>query len=144
KRAKPHPSRPERAGSHTRNQSRRRLQARGEPQRLAGGDERRGARAGQAHRQTVFDLVVTTMYDGDAVNGPFSPPRAARGARGGPAGVNTAMGLAKPEAFRMFLDQFGQPRRQAPFSGQLEAFHEGFTGRMCDYDADDPTSTEVP
>jgi phosphonatase-like hydrolase len=92
----------------------------------------------------VFDLAGTTVHDGDAVNACFRATLAAWGIEAEPAAVNTVMGLPKPEAIRILLDQFGRPCGVAPSVEAINAIHEDFTHRMCRYYADDPAVREVP
>jgi phosphonatase-like hydrolase len=88
----------------------------------------------------VLDMAGTTVYDGDAVNASFRAALAAAGIAADPAVVNTVMGLSKPEAIRILLEQDG-PR---PPMEKIHAIHEDFVRRMRDYYASDPTVREVP
>ena len=88
----------------------------------------------------VFDLAGTTVHDGDAVNSCFRAALAARGILADPALVNTVMGLPKPEAIRILLEQFGE----SPRAETIDAIHEDFTHRMRGYYADDPSVREIP
>jgi phosphonatase-like hydrolase len=92
----------------------------------------------------VFDMAGTTVYDGDAVNASFRATLAAWGIEADPAVVNTVMGLPKPEAIRILLEQFGPPRGLTPSVDQLNAIHEDFTRRMRSYYASDPAVREIP
>jgi phosphonatase-like hydrolase len=92
----------------------------------------------------VFDLAGTTVHDGDAVNTCFRASLAAAGIEADPQVVNTVMGLPKPEAIRILLEQFGPPRGAAPSATTIDAIHEDFTHRMCHYYANDPAVREVP
>lgn len=92
----------------------------------------------------VFDLAGTTVYDGDAVNTSFRATLATRGIEADPAVVNTVMGLPKPEAIRILLEQFGRPRGLPPTDENIDAIHDEFTRRMCDYYASDPGVREIP
>jgi len=92
----------------------------------------------------VFDLAGTTVYDGDAVNASFRATLAAWGIEAEPAVVNTVMGLPKPEAIRILLEQVGPPRGVAPSAENINAVHEDFTSRMRHYYATDPAVREVP
>lgn len=90
----------------------------------------------------VFDMAGTTVYDGDAVNASFRAALAARGIDADPAVVNTVMGLPKPEAIRILLEQFGQSI--TPSEETINAIHEDFTKRMRQYYATDPSVREIP
>ena len=92
----------------------------------------------------VFDLAGTTVHDGDAVNACFRATLAAWGIETEPAEVNTVMGLPKPEAIRILLDQFGRLCGMTPSAEAINAIHEDFTIRMRRYYADDPAVCEVP
>jgi phosphonatase-like hydrolase len=92
----------------------------------------------------VFDMAGTTVYDGDAVNSCFRAALAARGVEADPTVVNTVMGLPKPEAIRILLDQFGRARGVAPSPEHVNAIHEDFVCRMRDYYANDPAVREIP
>jgi phosphonatase-like hydrolase len=89
----------------------------------------------------VFDLAGTTVHDGDAVNACFRAALSGRGIAAEPALVNSVMGLPKPEAIRILLEQC---QRVAPTPEFIDAVHEDFTQRMCAYYADDPAVREVP
>src|SRR5262245_29191899 len=92
----------------------------------------------------VFDLAGTTVYDGDAVNTSFRATLAARGIDADPEAVNLVMGLPKPEAIRILLEQFGRSAGVLPSPENINAIHEDFTVRMCDYYTDDPAVREIP
>src|SRR5687767_10586566 len=92
----------------------------------------------------VFDLAGTTVYDGDAVNASFRATLAAWGIEAEPAVVNGVMGLPKPEAIRLLLEQYGRPRGVAPSVENIDAIHADFTSRMRHYYANDPAVREIP
>jgi phosphonatase-like hydrolase len=92
----------------------------------------------------VFDLAGTTVDDGDAVNASLRATLACWGIEADPAVVNTVMGLSKPEAIRLLLEQLGQPRGLTPSVDQVNAIHEDFTSRMRHYYASDPAVREIP
>jgi phosphonatase-like hydrolase len=92
----------------------------------------------------VFDMAGTTVYDGDAVNASFRATLATWGIEADPAFVNTVMGLPKPEAIRFLLERHGEQRSGIPTPEQIDAIHEDFTKRMCDYYATDPAVREIP
>ncbi len=92
----------------------------------------------------VFDLAGTTVDDGDAVNTSFRATLAAWGLTADPAAVNAVMGLPKPEAIRILLEEFGRPRGVPPTADNIDAVHVDFTRRMRDYYAHDPAVREIP
>jgi phosphonatase-like hydrolase len=92
----------------------------------------------------VFDMSGTTVYDGDAVNAAFRATLAAGGIDVDPAVVKTVMGLPKPEAIRILLERYGDPQSVNSSPEHINAMHEDFTRRMCDYYANDPAIREVP
>jgi len=92
----------------------------------------------------VFDLAGTTVYDGDAVGSTFRAALAARGIAADPAAVNAVMGLPKPEAVHILLDQFGRPHGLPPTPETIDSIHKDFTRRMCDYYATSPEVREIP
>jgi phosphonatase-like hydrolase len=92
----------------------------------------------------VFDMAGTTVYDGDAVNAVFRATLAGWGIKADPAFVNTVMGLPKPEAIRILLEQGSKQRGASPTAEQINAIHEDFTRRMRDYYATDPAVREIP
>jgi phosphonatase-like hydrolase len=92
----------------------------------------------------VFDMAGTTVYDGDAVNASFRATLAGWGITAEPAVVNAVMGLPKPEAIRILLEQFGRPRGVDPSAENIHAIHATFTSRMREYYATDPGVREIP
>jgi phosphonatase-like hydrolase len=92
----------------------------------------------------VFDMAGTTVYDGDAVNASFRATLAAWGIEADAAVVNMVMGLPKPEAIRMLLEQCGRPSGVTPSADRINAIHEDFTRRMRKYYATDPAVREIP
>jgi phosphonatase-like hydrolase len=88
----------------------------------------------------VFDMAVTTVYDGDAVNASFRAALAARGIDAERTLVDSVMGLHKPEAIRILLASLGRP---AP-DDVVGSIHDDFVHRMRDYYAHDPAVREVP
>jgi phosphonatase-like hydrolase len=92
----------------------------------------------------VFDMAGTTVYDGDAVNASFRATLAGWGIAAEPAAVNAVMGLPKPEAIRILLDQLGRPLGVAPSAENVHAIHEDFTRRMREHYATDPGVREIP
>jgi phosphonatase-like hydrolase len=92
----------------------------------------------------VFDLAGTTVYDGDAVSTSFRATLAAWGIEADPKAVNSVMGLPKPEAVRILLEEFGRPRGVSPSPENISALHEDFTRRMCQYYATAPEVREIP
>jgi len=92
----------------------------------------------------VFDLAGTTVHDGDSVGSTFRAALAARGVGADPSAVNAVMGLPKPEAIRILLEQFGRPRGLPPTTENIDALHADFTRRMCEYYATSTDVREVP
>jgi phosphonatase-like hydrolase len=92
----------------------------------------------------VFDMAGTTVYDGDAVNASFRAALAASGIAADPAAVNRVMGLPKPEAIRILLEEIGRPLGVAPSAETVNAIHEEFTGCMRRFYATDPAVREIP
>jgi phosphonatase-like hydrolase len=88
----------------------------------------------------VFDMAGTTVFDGDAVNASFRAALAAHGVTADPAVINPVMGYHKPEAIRVILETVGRPAGPA----EVEAVHDAFMARMCDYYATDPAVREIP
>jgi phosphonatase-like hydrolase len=92
----------------------------------------------------VFDLAGTTVYDGDAVGSSFRATLAAWGFEADPAPVNSVMGLPKPQAIRILLEQGSNQRGTSPTTEQINAIHDDFTRRMRAYYATDPAVREIP
>jgi phosphonatase-like hydrolase len=95
----------------------------------------------------VFDLAGTTVYDGDAVNAAFRATLAAWGVDADPQLVNTVMGLPKPEAIRILLEQRRWQQTGAkitPSPENIDAIHADFTRRMCAFYETDPGVREIP
>lgn len=92
----------------------------------------------------VFDLAGTTVHDGDAVNRSFRETLATWKIEVNPTAVNAVMGLPKPEAIRILLDQFGRSRGIEPTAKNIDAIHDDFTRRMIAYYATAPDVREIP
>jgi phosphonatase-like hydrolase len=92
----------------------------------------------------VFDMAGTTVYDGDVVNASLRATLAARGITADPAAINMVMGLPKPEALRILLEQFGPSRGVIPSPNTIDALHVEFTHRMRTYYATDSAVREIP
>jgi phosphonatase-like hydrolase len=92
----------------------------------------------------VFDLAGTTVFDEDAVNSVFRATLAARGVEADPKVVNSVMGLPKPQAIEILLDQFGRQCSWPPTPANIAAIHEDFTQRMCAFYTHDPAVREIP
>jgi phosphonatase-like hydrolase len=92
----------------------------------------------------VFDMAGTTVCDGDAVKSSFRATLAAWGIEADPAVVNSVMGLAKPEAIRILVERDKKQGRASPPASKINAIHEDFTRRMCDYYATNPAVREIP
>lgn len=92
----------------------------------------------------VFDLAGTTVEDNDAVNACFRATLAASGIDAETVAIDRVMGLPKPEAIRLLLEEFGRPCGVLPSPSTIDAIHADFTRRMRDYYANDPAVHEVP
>ena len=92
----------------------------------------------------VFDIAGTTVDDGDAVNRSFRAALARAGLAVSHAAANSVMGLPKPEAIRILLEQFGRPCGVLPTAENIDAIHKDFSTHMCGYYATDPGVREIP
>jgi phosphoglycolate phosphatase-like HAD superfamily hydrolase len=92
----------------------------------------------------VFDMAGTTVHDGDAVSASFRATLSGWGIEVDRSLVKTVMGLPKPEAIRILLEQCGGQRGLNPTAETINTIHEDFTRRMCDYYATNPAVREIP
>lgn len=93
----------------------------------------------------VFDMAGTTVYDDvNAVNASFRAALSAAGVEADPEFVKTVMGLPKPEAVRILLERYPGGRSGSPSQAEIDAIHEDFVRRMCDYYQTDSSVREVP
>jgi phosphonatase-like hydrolase len=76
-----------------------------------------------AYELIIFDLAGTTVHDGDAVNAALRAALHQAGLRVPPAAVNRVMGLPKPEALRLLIQEFDA---SGAVLGQLEQIHSEF------------------
>lgn len=84
----------------------------------------------------VFDMAGTTVYDGDAVNRCLQGALQRAGVAASRDDVNRVMGIAKPVAIRMLLEERGVP-------GDVDAIYADFLGSMLNYYRTDPAVREV-
>ena len=89
----------------------------------------------------VFDMAGTTVNDDDSVNRCLRSSLAAAGVAVTAAQVNAVMGLPKPTAIAMLIEQFdpGNVRRH-----QVNAIHDDFVSRSIEFFENDPSVYEVP
>lgn len=87
----------------------------------------------------VFDMMGTTIHDGDSVNIAFQQTLFSRGIEIHPSIVNSVMGLPKPDAIRILLKGAGRPI----LDHDVESIHDDFTNRMKHFYANDPSVREI-
>jgi phosphonatase-like hydrolase len=87
----------------------------------------------------VFDMAGTTVYDGDAVNICLRAALEAAGFAVRRAAVNDVMGLPKPEAIRLLMQQ---QDAQAAVPERVDHIHTDFVRRMIEYYRSDPAVRE--
>lgn len=93
----------------------------------------------------VFDMAGTTVYDDiNAVNASFRAALKAAGIEADPEFVKTVMGLPKPEAVRILLERYPGGRSGSPAQAEIDAIHEDFVKRMCNYYRTEPAVREIP
>jgi phosphonatase-like hydrolase len=76
----------------------------------------------------VFDVAGTTVHDPDGVGQALKAALTSAGVPWGAEDVNRVMGIYKPVAIRMLLEQFAPEKVD-----QVNAIHEDFRDRMIDY-----------
>jgi phosphonatase-like hydrolase len=88
----------------------------------------------------VFDMAGTTVNDDDSVNRCLRWSLAAAGLSVTAAQVNAVMGLPKPTAIAMLIEQLdpGNAPRQ-----RVEAIHDDFVSRSIEFFRNDPSVHEV-
>jgi phosphonatase-like hydrolase len=88
----------------------------------------------------VFDMAGTTVNDDDSVNRCLRSSLAAAGLSVTAAQVNAVMGLPKPTAIAMLIEQRdpGNAPRQ-----RVEAIHDDFVSRSIEFFRNDPSVHEV-
>jgi phosphonatase-like hydrolase len=89
----------------------------------------------------VFDMAGTTVYDGDAVNVCLRAALEAAGTVVTRDAVNAVMGIAKPLAIRMLLQD--QRDGAVVSEAEVEPIHADFLARMLAYYREDPAVREV-
>jgi phosphonatase-like hydrolase len=75
----------------------------------------------------VFDIAGTTVEDRGSVNRCFREALASAGLEADPRAIDAVMGLAKPEAIRILIEQSG---RSEEFEAKIDAIHADFVARM--------------
>jgi phosphonatase-like hydrolase len=89
----------------------------------------------------VFDMAGTTVNDEDGVNRCIRGALQAVGLAAAAPDVNRVMGLPKPEAIALLIEQYG---RTADLGPRVEEIHRDFVRRSTDFYASDPSVHEVP
>ncbi len=89
----------------------------------------------------VFDMAGTTVNDEDGVNRCIRDALNAVGLRVAAGDVNRVMGLPKPHALSLLIEQYGRSPEMGP---RLEAIHADFVRRSLEFYASDPSVHEVP
>jgi phosphonatase-like hydrolase len=89
----------------------------------------------------VFDMAGTTVNDDDSVNRCLRCSLAAAGLSVTPAQVNAVMGLPKPSAIAILIEQSGL---RDELRDQVDAIHDDFVSRTIAFYRDDPSVFEVP
>lgn len=89
----------------------------------------------------VFDMAGTTVNDEDSVNRCLRTSLAAAGVTVTAAQVNAVMGLPKPTAIAMLIEQC-EPANARPV--QVDAIHDDFVRRSIEFFRNDPSVHEVP
>jgi phosphonatase-like hydrolase len=88
----------------------------------------------------VFDLAGTTVRDDDSVNRCLRDALDGAGVAVTPAAVNAVMGIPKPEAIRLLIEQSGERDR---LRDHLGAIHQDFVARSIRFYESEPGVTEV-
>jgi phosphonatase-like hydrolase len=88
----------------------------------------------------VFDMAGTTVNDEDGVNRCVRAALAAAGISASAGAVNAVMGIPKPEALAILIEQSGRGNELA---GRLGAIHRDFVARSIDFYTHDPSVHEV-
>lgn len=95
----------------------------------------------EAIRLVVLDMAGTTVNDDDGVNRCIRATLAAFGLEAAAADVNRVMGLPKPQAIAILVEQYG---RTADLGPRVPEIHRDFVRRSIDFYANDPSVYEVP
>jgi phosphonatase-like hydrolase len=88
----------------------------------------------------VFDMAGTTVNDADGVNRSVREALASVGISVSREAVNRVMGIPKPEALRILIEQ--SPAKQ--LLDRLDEIHTDFVGRMIRFYQTDPSVYEIP
>ena len=89
----------------------------------------------------VFDMAGTTVNDEGSVNRCIREALGAVGLELPPAAVNRVMGLPKPQALSILVEESGRLLDLGP---RLDAIHRDFVARSTAYYCNDPAVREVP
>ncbi len=89
----------------------------------------------------VFDMAGTTVNDDDSVSRCLRSSLAAAGLEVTGAQVNAVMGLPKPSAIAILIEQSGS---RDELRNQVDAIHDDFVSRSIAFYSDDPSVYEVP
>ncbi len=89
----------------------------------------------------VFDMAGTTVNDEDSVNRCLRHALAAAGLSVTPKEVNAVMGLPKPTAISLLIEQSGSAHA---LRDQIGTIYEDFVSRSTAFFSDDPSVYEVP
>jgi phosphonatase-like hydrolase len=88
----------------------------------------------------VFDMAGTTVNDEDAVNRCVRDALRSAGLEVSAVAVNRVMGLPKPLAISILIEENG---RQADLGPRLDAIHRDFVARSIAFYREDPSVREV-
>lgn len=91
-------------------------------------------------RLVIFDMAGTTVNDDDSVNRCLREALKAEGLEVTPEQVNAVMGIFKPNAIRMLIDQSTMAESLA---GRVDAIHDDFVARSIRFYREDPSVFEV-
>jgi phosphonatase-like hydrolase len=89
----------------------------------------------------VFDMAGTTVNDDDSVNRCLRSALAAAGLTVSPTQVNAVMGLPKPTAIAILIEQSASSSEPGNL---VDAIHDDFVRRSLAFYKDDPSVFEVP
>jgi phosphonatase-like hydrolase len=89
----------------------------------------------------VFDMAGTTVNDDDSVNRCLRSALAAAGLSVSSAQVNAVMGLPKPTAIGILIEQSGSRNE---LRDQVDSIHVDFVSRSIAFYRNDPSVYEVP
>jgi phosphonatase-like hydrolase len=88
----------------------------------------------------VFDMAGTTVRDNDTVNRCLRDALHDAGLEVTPTEVNAVMGLPKPEAIRILIEQSAERDR---LGDRVDALHHDFVARSVRFYESDPSVAEV-